>query len=70
MLVLTGVVATQESVPQLAVLFGAGLASLSEETNVPEDVKPVCMKILKPRSRPPLVISAVQVEPLLAEVTR
>ncbi len=70
MAVLAGVEAVQESVVQCTVAPLAGLASFSEETKVPGDTKPVCMKILKPRSRPPLVVSAVQVVPLLPEVTR
>ena len=35
-----GVVAVNDSVVHVAVLPGAGFASLSEETNVPDEAKP------------------------------
>ena len=65
-----GVFAVQESVVQCAVLPGFGFASFSEETSVPVDEKPGLMYVTKFRSRPPVVVSAVHVEPLLVEVTR
>ena len=65
-----GVVAAYESVVQVGVRPAAGFASFSDETNVPEGAKPGLMYVTKLRSRPPTVVSAVQVEPLFAEVTR
>ena len=47
----------------------AGFASFSDETNVPEGAKPGLMNVTKLRSRPPTVVSAVQLAPLVVEVT-
>ena len=65
-----GVVAAYVSVVQFGVRPAAGFASFSDETNVPEGGKPWFIHTLKPRSRPPTVVSAVHVAPLFAEVTR
>ena len=65
-----GVVAAYVSVVQVGVRPAAGFASFSDEVNVPEDGKPWLIHTLKPRSRPPTVVSAVHVDPLSPEVTR
>ena len=69
-LVPAGCVAVNDSVVQVGVAPGAGFASFSEETNVPEGAKPGLMYVMKLRSRPPTVVSAVQLAPLSADVTR
>jgi hypothetical protein len=43
---------------------------LSDETNVPDGAKPGLMYVMKLRSRPPTVVSAAHVEPLVDDVTR
>ena len=58
------------SVVQFGVRPAAGFASFSDEMNVPDGAKPGLMNVTKLRSRPPTVVSAVQVEPLVVEVTR
>ena len=64
-----GVVAAYVSVVQVGVRPAAGFASFSDEVNVPEGAKPGLMYVTKLRSRPPTVVSAVQLVPLLADVT-
>ena len=54
------------SVVQVGVRPAAGFASFSDEVYVPELAKPGLMYVTKLRSRPPTVVSAVQVEPLVA----
>jgi hypothetical protein len=66
--VFAGVVAVNESVVHVGVL-PAGFASFNEDTNVPDGAYPGLMYVMKLRSRPPTVVSAVQLEPLVVEVT-
>ena len=58
------------SVVQVGVRPAAGFASFSDEVYVPELAKPGLMYVTKLRSRPPTVVSAAQVEPLVVDVTR
>jgi hypothetical protein len=67
--VVAGVVAMNESVVHLGEAPPAGFASLSEETNVPDEAKPGLMYVMKFRSRPPTVVSADQLVPLVDDVT-
>jgi len=58
-------------VPHPADKLEAGLESLAEETNVPDDANPVFMKILKPASvETPPVSGIDQTVPLVAPETR
>ena len=64
-----GVVALKVRFVQFGVRPAAGFASFSDEVNVPDGAKPGLMNVTKLRSRPPTVVSAVQLAPLVAEVT-
>ena len=72
--VLAGVVASKESAVHVGVVPAGGLASLIEETNVPDDTKPPCNQMLNPASvlTPPVCgVSWIdQTVPLVAPVTR
>src|SRR5690349_12302145 len=71
MAVLVGVDAVHDSVPQLAVEAPKGFESLMDETNVPDAVKPVWIKTLKPASvETPPVNGMDQTVPLVAPETR
>jgi len=73
MAVLAGVEAFQDRVPQLAVEVPDGFESLTEETNVPDDAKPVSRKALNPKSLVVGVVPVVlivQVTPPSTEITR
>src|SRR5438445_4512042 len=61
-----GVVAVQDSVRQFTAAPGAGLASLADDTNVPEPTKLLFMYVLNPIS----VVCPAHEIPLFAEVTR
>ena len=63
------IVAVKESVVHVGVRPAAGFASLSDETYVPLEAKPGLMNVTKFMSRPPDVVSAAQVEPLVVDVT-
>ena len=68
-LVPAGCVALNVSVVQVGLRPAAGFASFTEETNVPEEAKPGLMYVMKLRSRPPTVVSAAQLAPLVDDVT-
>ena len=70
MAVFAGVIAFHDSVVQWGTKPTGGFASRAPEMRFPEEENPLFMYAMKPRSRPPDVLSVAHVEPLLAEVTR